>query len=197
MNKNECPKCGNPKTPWFSLCFDCNKKEKEKPVCDTCGVEVPEGHNLCKIHWIEKKNDEKKIQQIDYVKKQKEDTYREKYEGKYHSPFGKVKSMSELLIAYFLHLNQLNVTYEMKMQIGDQILRPDFAINDGKGNTILLEHFGSLNSNEDFKIPLYVKFCKENPNCFFVCTREKDIYNLKDNLGTKLNDAPLKRAFWN
>ena len=196
MSKNECPKCGKPKTPWFDLCFDCNKKEKDSPTCDTCGVEVPDGHNLCKTHWIEKKNDEKKIQQIDYVKKQKEDTYREKYEGKYHSPFGKVKSKSELLIAYFLHSNDIKTHYEMKMDIGRDV-RPDFVCEDGKGNYVIVEHFGSQNSNEDWKIPLYTKFCNENKNYFFVYTNEEDMFNLKDTLGTRFNKStPLKKPCW-
>jgi len=142
MNKNVCPKCGNEKKPWFELCFDCNEKEKQKPTCEVCGKEVPEGHYLCTEHWKEKQEEKKKLKQIDYVKDKKETDFREKFEGKYHSPFGKVKSKSELLIAYFLHLNGIKVNYEVSMQIGDQNLRPDFVIEDDKGNMIILEHFG-------------------------------------------------------
>lgn len=197
MNKNICPKCGNPKKPWFDLCFDCNEKEKQKPTCEVCGKEVPEGHYLCAEHWKEKQEEKKKLKQIDYVKEKKETDFREKFEGKYHSPFGKVKSKSELLIAYFLHLNGIKVNYEISMQIGDQNLRPDFVIEDDKGNTIILEHFGSEKSKEEWKIPLYTKFCKENERCFFIYTNEDDIFNLKDALGMKFNkETPLKKAIW-
>jgi len=192
-----CPKCGNQKKPWFELCFDCNEEEKRRPTCEICGIDVPEGHNLCKPHWKEKQEDKKKLKQIDYVKGKKETDFREKFEGKYYSPFGKVKSKSELLIAYFLHLNGIKVNYEMSMQIGDQNLRPDFVIDDDKGNTIILEHFGSEKSKEEWKVPLYSKFCKENANCFFIYTKEEDIYNLRDALGVKFNkETPLKRAIW-
>ncbi|MGY4884439.1 MAG: hypothetical protein ACP5NZ_02560 [Nanobdellota archaeon] len=197
MNKNICPKCGNPKKPWFEFCFDCNEKEKQKPTCEVCGKEVPEGHYLCKQHWEEKKEEEKKLRQLDYVKDKKETDFREKFEGKYHSPFGKVKSKSELLIAYFLHLNGIKVNYEVSMQIGDQNLRPDFVIEDDRGNMIILEHFGSERSKEEWKIPIYTKFCKENERCFFIHTNEDDIFNLKDALGIKFNkETPLKKAIW-
>lgn len=197
IDKKICPKCGKPKMPWFEFCFDCNKKEKQKPRCEICGIEVQEGHILCKEHWIEREEAKKKIKQIDYVKEKKETDFREKFEGKYHSAFGKVKSKSELLIAYFLHLNGLKVSYEMSMQIGDQNLRPDFVIEDDNGNIIILEHFGSEKSKEEWKIPLYTKFCKENKKCSFIYTNEEDIFNLKDNLGMKFNkETPLKRALW-
>jgi hypothetical protein len=196
-NSSICPNCGNYKKPWFTLCFDCNKKENDRPACEICGIGVPEGHNLCKEHWIEKKNEEKKLKQIDYVKEKKKNDFRDKFEGKYHSPFGKVKSKSELLIAYFLHLNGLTVNYEMPMTIGEQSLRPDFIIDDGKGNLIILEHFGSERSNEDWKIQVYKKFCKENPGCYFIYTNEQDVYNLKDCLGMKFNkETPLHKAIW-
>lgn len=197
MSKTTCPKCGSPKYPWFELCFNCNEKEKQKPTCEICGKEVPEGHNLCKEHWLEKQEEKKKLKQIDYVKGKKETDFKEKFEGKYHSPFGKVKSKSELLIAYFLHLNGIKVNYEVSMQIGDQNLRPDFVIEDDKGNTIILEHFGSEKSKEEWKIPIYTKFCKENERCFFIYTNEDDIFNLKDALGMKFNkETPLKKAIW-
>ncbi len=196
-NSSSCPKCGNYKKPWFNLCFDCNKKENQKPSCEICGIEIPEGHYLCKNHWSEKKNEERKIKQIDYVKEKKETDFRSKFEGKYHSPFGKVKSKSELLIAYFLHLNGLTVNYEMQMDIEGQTLRPDFVIEDGKGNFIILEHFGSEQSNEKWKLSIYKKFCEKNPDCFFIHTREKDIYNLKDCLGSKFNkQTPLHKSIW-
>ena len=178
MSKTICPKCGNPKKPWFELCFDCNEKEKQKPTCEVCGAEVPEGHYLCKEHWKEKQEEKKKLKQIDYVKDKKISEYREKFEGKYHSPFGKVKSKSELLIAYFLHQNGIRVNYEVSMYIKDQNLRPDFVIEDEGGNTIILEHFGSEKSKEDWKIPLYTEHCKKHPKHFFICTHEKDIFNL-------------------
>jgi len=197
MQNTICPKCGNPKKPWFELCFDCNELERQKPMCEVCGKSIPEGHYLCTEHWKEKQEGKKKIEQIDYVKDKKIIEFKEKFEGKYYSPFGKVKSKSELLIAYFLHQNGIKVIYEMSMQIGNQNLRPDFVIDDDKGNTIILEHFGSEKSKEEWKIPIYLKFCKENAGCFFIRTNEEDIYNLKDTLGMKFNkETPLKKAIW-
>ena len=83
MSKTTCPNCGNPKKPWFNLCFDCNEKEKQKPTCEVCGEEVPEGHTLCKQHWKEKQEQKKKLKQIDYVKGKKETDFREKFQGKF------------------------------------------------------------------------------------------------------------------
>lgn len=192
-----CPNCGNQKKPWFGLCFDCNEKEKEQPKCEICRKEVPEGHNLCKPHWMEREAEKKKLKQIDYVKSKKETDFREKFEGIYHSPFGKVKSKSELLIAYFLQLNGLRARYEESIHIKNQNLRPDFIIEDEDGNTIILEHFGSEKSKEEWKVPLYTKFCKENPKCFFISTVEKDICNLRDSLIMKFHkETPLNKSIW-
>ena len=196
-NSLVCPNCGKSKKSWFKLCFDCNAKEKEKPSCEVCGKEVSEGHYLCKEHWKEKQEGKKKLEQIDYVKSKKETDFREKFEGKYHSPFGKVKSKSELLIAYFLHLNGLRARYEESIHIGDQNLRPDFIVEDEEGNTIIIEHFGSEKSKEEWKIPLYTKFCKENSKCFFISTVEKDICNLRDALIMKFHkETPLDKSVW-
>ena len=194
---NSCPNCGKPKKSYFKLCFDCNEKEKQKPTCEVCGVEIQEGHHLCKEHWKEKQDKKKELRQVDYVKDKKETDFREKFEGRFHSPFGKVKSKSELLIAYFLHLNGLKARYEESIYIGEQNLRPDFIIEDDGGNTIILEHFGSDKSKEDWKIPLYTKFCKENDRCFFICTVEEDMFNLRDALIMKFNNnTPLKKSIW-
>jgi len=98
--------------PWFDLCFDCNEKEKQKPTCEICGKEVPEGHYLCTEHWKEKKEEEKKLKQIDYVKDKKETDFREKFEGKFYFNGQKVKSKSELLLLYFFEANGLRPRYE-------------------------------------------------------------------------------------
>ena len=71
MDKNICPNCGNDKKPWFALCWNCSEKEKQKPKCEVCGIEVPEGHTLCKAHWKEKFEDKKQLNSIDYVKNKK------------------------------------------------------------------------------------------------------------------------------
>jgi hypothetical protein len=102
MDKNTCPKCGKSKKPWFPLCWDCTTKETQKPKCEICDVEVPEGHTLCKEHWKEKFEDKKKIKSIEYVKTKKEIEFKEKFEGKFYFNSQKVKSKSELLICYFL-----------------------------------------------------------------------------------------------
>ena len=50
MTKGICEICGDKVRPWFKQCFDCTEKEKQKPTCEICGIEVPEGLNLCKPH---------------------------------------------------------------------------------------------------------------------------------------------------
>ena len=57
--KGKCENCGKPIKSWFKLCVDCNNKEKQKPTCEVCGVDVPEKHNLCKTHWLERKRNGK------------------------------------------------------------------------------------------------------------------------------------------
>jgi hypothetical protein len=97
----KCPNCGNPMRGWFKLCFDCNQKVKQKPTCEKCDVEVPEGHTLCKPHW--KKKQEKK----------KNGNFRDKFEGKYYFNGMKVKSKSELL--YCIFLKQMVCIHVMKI----------------------------------------------------------------------------------
>jgi len=199
MSKTVCPKCGKTKQPWFDLCFDCNEKEKQKPKCEVCGIEVQEGHYLCKIHWKEREEQKKKLNQIDYVKDKKQEEFKEKFEGTYYYNSQKVKSKSELLICYFLSANQVQFAYERLMDIGGE-LRPDFIIEDSKGHFIILEHFGLEDKKYlercSEKINKYKKFCEENKEFSFVSTNEADIHDLKDKLGKKLNETPLKRAMW-
>lgn len=199
MSRNECPNCGNPKKPWFNLCFDCNEKEKQKPTCEVCGIEIPEGHNLCKSHWIEKQEEKKKLKQINYVKGKKETDFREKFEGKFYFNGQKVKSKSELLLLYFFEANCLRPRYEDRMELEGKEYRPDFIIEEGD-NIIIIEHFGGdgeeYNGRKEEKIKVYEKLCKEKENWFFIWTDEDDMYNLKDKLGKKLNTTPLKRIRW-
>jgi hypothetical protein len=202
MDKTICPKCGKAKKPWFNICWDCTEKEKQTPRCefDGCNVEVPEGHTLCKKHWTERAEEKKKIRSIDYVKAKKEIEFKEKFEGKYYFNSQKVKSKSELIICYFLTENGLNFIYEPPMNICEKEFRPDFVIDDQKGNFIIIEHFGMDDkeylSKREFKEKEYKKFCNENKTFFFVSTDEDDIYNLKDKLGKKLNGTPLKKVIW-
>lgn len=199
MDKTICPNCGKPKKPWFALCWDCTEKEKQKPKCEICGVEVPEGHTLCKAHWKEKFDEKKKLQSIEYVKTKKETEFKEKFEGKYYFNSQKVKSKSELLICYFLSANGIHFQYEPMMDLEKEI-RPDFVIDDQKGNLIILEHFGmddeTYNQKKEAKEKEYKKLCDEQGNFYFVSTNEDDIYNLKDRLGKKLNATPLKKPLW-
>lgn len=199
MDKTNCTNCGKSKKPWFALCWDCTEKEKQKPTCEVCNIEVPEGHTLCKIHWKEKFEDKKKLQSIEYVKTKKETEFKEKFEGKYYFNSQKVKSKSELLICYFLTANGIHFQYEPLMTL-DKEIRPDFVLDDQKGNTIILEHFGMLDNGyltkKDNKEKEYSKLCIEHPNFHFISTTEDDMYNLKDRLGKKLNNTPLKRVIW-
>lgn len=199
MDKTICPNCGKSKKPWFSLCWDCTEKDKQKPHCEVCNVEVPEGHNLCKNHWKEKFEDKKKLQSIDYVKAKKETEFKEKFEGKYYFNSQKVKSKSELLICYFLSANGIHFQYETPITL-DKEYRPDFVLDDQKGNYIILEHFGmndeDYNNKRQQKEREYNKLCKENNTFTFISTEEEDIYNLKERLGKKLNNTPLKKPLW-
>ncbi len=199
MDKTKCPNCGKTKKTWFPLCWDCTEKEKQQPKCEICNVTVPEGHTLCKTHWLEKNEDKKKLKSIEYVKAKKEIEFKEKFEGKYYFNSQKVKSKSELLICYFLTANGVIFQYEPSLTLEKEI-RPDFVIDDQKGNMIIIEHFG-LN-DDDYqrkrtdKEKEYSKLCSEHPNFHFVWTDEEDMFNLKDRLGKKLNTTPIKRVMW-
>ena len=85
------------------------------------------------------------------------------------------------------------------MQIEGE-LRPDFVLQDNKGNFVILEHFGMNDPeylrNKKEKISKYNKLCEKEKNFYCEYTNEDDIYNLKDNLGKKLNNTPLKKALW-
>ena len=89
--------------------------------------------------------------------------------------------------------------YEPSLTI-DKEIRPDFVIVDQKGNLIIIEHFGMSDSDyqkkRTEKESRYLKLCKENSGIHFVWTDEEDIYNLKDKLGEKLNETPLKKPMW-
>jgi hypothetical protein len=200
MNKYTCPNCGKPKKPWFELCWDCSEKEKQIPKCEICAKVVPEGHHLCKEHWIEKQEGKKHLKNLDSFKTKKEIEYKEKFEGKFYFNSQKVKSKSELIICYFLAANEVRFTYEPMMQLEGKELRPDFAIDDGRGNTIILEHFGMDNSeynkSRESKEKAMKKLCEADKSFHFICTDEEDIYNLKDRLGKKLNETPLKKVMW-
>ncbi len=199
IDKTLCPSCGNEKKPWFALCWSCSEKEKQKPRCEVCNIDVPQGHTLCKVHWKEKFDERRQLQTIDYVKNKKVTEFKEKFEGKYYFNSQKVKSKSELLICYFLTANGINFQYEPLMTLEKEI-RPDFVIDDQKGNIIILEHFGmddeSYLANKKLKERGYKKLCSENSYFFFVSTDEEDMYNLKDKLGIKLNKTPLRKAIW-
>lgn len=200
MDVTTCPICGRYKKPWFQLCWECSAIEASKPRCEICGIDVPEGHTLCKPHWKEKFEDKKQLQSIEYVKNKKEIEFKEKFEGKFYFNSQKVKSKSELIICYFLTANGLIFQYETMMELSGKEIRPDFVIDDGKGNTIILEHFGM--EDEKYLIKRgekekeYNKLCKDNSTFYFISTDEDDIYNLKDKLGKKLNSTPLKRVIW-
>jgi len=199
MEATKCPLCGNPKKPWFKLCYACNEKEKQKPTCEVCGMEVPEGHYLCKMHWKEREEEKKNLNKLKYVKIKKEQDFKQKFEGTYYFNSQKVKSKSELLICYFLEANQVQFQYEPLMDV-DGELRPDFVLQDNKGNFVILEHFG-MNDTEYLrkkkeKISRYKKLCEKEKNFYCEYTDENDIFNLKDNLGKKLNNTPLKKALW-
>jgi predicted nuclease of restriction endonuclease-like RecB superfamily len=197
VDATKCPSCGKPKKAWFKLCYECNEKEKQKPTCEVCGVEVPEGHFLCKTHWQERQDEKKDLNKLKYVKSRKEQEFKEKFEGKYYFNSQRVKSKSELLICYFLEANHVQFQYEPQMDIEGEI-RPDFVLHDDKGNLVILEHFGlddqEYQRKKKEKIAKYKKLCEKQDNFYCEFTDENDMYNLKDNLGKKLNNTPLKKS---
>lgn len=199
-NTNACPICGREKPFWYELCWECNEKEKQKPKCEICGKPVKEGHTLCYDHYLEKQEEKNRIKKIDYVKSKKETEFKEKFEGKYYFNSQLVKSKSELLICYFLSANGVPFQYEPLLTINKKEYRPDFVIDDFAGNTIILEHFGmddkDYNERKEDKKKDYKDLCSKQTNFHFIETDEADIYNLKDRLGKKLNETPLRRVMW-
>ena len=200
MDKNSCPKCGNSKKYFFPLCYDCSLLEKQKIKCDVCGVEIKEGHTLCIDHWKEKEGEKKKLKQLEFVEKSKKEEFREKYEGKYNFDRIPFKSKSEVILYMFLVQNGLHPRYEEEMNFNNHCYHPDFIIDDGRGNVIILEHFGM--SEENYingmkkKIIEYQKLCEDNEGFYFLYTTEEDLNNLKDKLGKKLNKTPLEKPHW-
>jgi predicted nuclease of restriction endonuclease-like RecB superfamily len=197
---NQCPICGKPKKPWFKLCYECNEKEKKIPVCEVCGVEVPEGHYLCKEHWKERKEQERDLKKIEYVKEMKKMDFKEKFKGKYYFNSIPLKSKSELIICYFFDKNKIPVAYERTITLNGIDYKPDFIIEDKDNNTIIIEHFGY--DGEEYvkkkkeKIRQYKKLCDEKSKFYFIMTDEDDIKDINERLGKKLNETPLKRAYW-
>lgn len=199
MGNTDCPRCGKFKRPWFQLCFDCSLKEKQKPRCEVCGEAVKEEFDLCIKHWKEKQEEKRKLKQIEFIESMKKEEFRQKYEGKYDFNCIPFKSKSEVIIYLFLLHNGLHPRYEEPMNFDGHSYHPDFIIDEGN-NTIIIEHFGKkeeeyLNQMKD-KIETYNKLCKKHENFHFIYTTEKDLYNLKDKLGSKLNKTPLVRPRW-
>lgn len=201
MSQNKCPNCNKFKKPWFELCWECTEKENKKPTCDICGTKVPEGHNLCKKHWLEKQEASKKIKKAEFIKEKISENFKEKFEGKFNSPYGKVKSKSELLLTYFFYSNGLSkVLYEKSLFL-EKEYKPDFTIEDEKGNVIIFEHFSEMDEKYiekmKQKINSYENFCKKNKECYFIYSLEKDLNNLSDNIGRLFNEkTPIKKAIW-
>jgi predicted nuclease of restriction endonuclease-like RecB superfamily len=199
-NKTTCPQCGQPKKPWFELCWTCGERERQKPTCEVCGVKVEDWQTLCDQHWLEKKRGEKSTPKAKTTKKKNQTDYQEKYQGKFYFNSQRIKSKSELLICYFLTANQIQFQYETPLFINDKRYRPDFVLDDGKGHLVILEHFGGDSEaylkRKRTKIKEYTALCKQSPEFHFVWTDEADIYNLKERLGDKLNQTPIKKPLW-
>ncbi|MCD4770834.1 hypothetical protein K8R30_00275 [archaeon] len=205
IGTNKCPNCGENKKPWFPLCWKCSEKEKNKPICEKCGKHTSNGKPLCLDCWKEKEEAKKEIKKVDYVKKTKVKDYKKNFEsGKiYDSPFGKVRSKSELIIAIFLHANDFKkIEYEKTLFINDVYYKPDFIIQEDN-KTVILEHFG-MSGDEDYdknmehKKEIFTKYCKENEGIEFIYTTEEDIKNIKDKLGYRFNkNTSIHRDMWN
>lgn len=200
INKTNKCECGKVKKPWFPKCFECIQKDNQKPKCEICNKEIPEGHNLCKEHWKEQQEAKKKIKQVEYVQKKVKTDFKEKFEGKYYFNSQKMKSKSELLICYFLTANDINFTYEPPMNLNGHVVRPDFILHDKKGNSIILEHFGmdsiEYKKKQEIKEKEYRELCKKEKEYYFVSTNEEDMFDLKEKLGNKLNKTPINKVMW-
>ena len=146
-NSTKCLICGKPKKSWYKLCYECNEKEKQKPTCEICGIEVPQGHFLCNKHWKERMDEKKDLNKIKYVKSKKEKEFKEKFEGKYYFNSMKIKSKSELLICYFLFANGIN----MRVSSGF------FTVNE---NSLSWEcHFNAFLFKSFFYGEIYLLLC--------------------------------------
>ena len=172
--------------PWFKLCFDCNQKLKQTPSCEQCNLAIPEGHTLCKVHWKEKQD------------KLTKNNFRDKFEGRFYFNGMKVKSKSELLLLYFFEANELHPRYEDLIMFNEHEYRPDFIVEKAD-DIVIIEHFGlngeDYEKRKELKIKDYTKLCKDS-HWFFISTDESDMYNLKETLGKKLNQTPLKKVRW-
>jgi len=106
-NPSKCPNCGKPKKTWFKLCYECNEKEKQKPTCEVCGIEVPVGWFLCNDHYKERNEKKTDLRKIKYVKSKKEKQFKDKFKGKFYFNSQRVKSKSELYIYFLIYLKIL------------------------------------------------------------------------------------------
>ncbi len=103
-----------------------------------------------------------------------------------------MKSKSELIIAYFLKLNNLNFTHEPILFINNKEYRPDFLIQDN----IILEHFGRKEKAYTKKMKNKIKMYEQLKDFHFVWTDEEDLNDLQQHLGRKLNKTPLSKPTW-
>lgn len=213
MSSTKCPECGNYKKPWFPKCYDCIKKEKKKPTCNVCSEEVPEGHTLCKKHWLEAQDSKKKIRQTEYVKKQKEKEIKEIEELKkkkqkevndryyrFNYDNNVFKSKSEFILYLVLSKNFKSVIYEAGNLCLPENYEPDFVIDDEDNNTLIIEHFGMKHKKyaetKEQKKLKYDELCKQDKKTFFIYTEEKDICNIRKALSEKLKNTPFNKVLW-
>lgn len=170
---NTC-RCGNLKGAIYQLCPQCN--ERKKADLATGVTTLPAFKPAIKKEFKETFGDGQFF-----------------YDGNYY------RSKSELIIALFLKANNIRFEYEARLNLNKEF-RPDFLIEDDRGNKIILEHFGLDNEgylkSKEYKAAEYERLCKSDRTYFFITTDEIDIENLNERLGRKLDKTPLKRPRW-
>ena len=99
---------------------------------------------------------------------------------------GYVRSKSELFIATFLQMNHIPYRYEAELELGDEIIYPDFTIRHPKtGATVILEHFGLYDNDRYFET--FLRKLRAYRRCNYI-----PYYNLLMTYET--NDIPFDSA---
>lgn len=166
-NKSKCITCGKP-TDGLLFCPSCYHKYKDKELL----------FKITKCTNVELLSDD--------------------YEGKYVCKDGHiVKSGAERDIDDYLFDHGIAHAYEKALPYGrdlKEVLHPDFCLKDylGKGNDVLLEHWGYNENNiqytktKKFKMKIYEELCSKN-KITLISTFPKDIIDVEASLNRKLN----------
>ena len=122
MSQKKCPECGKPIRYYYSLCYDCNLKDKQKPKCEVCGISVKDGWYLCNKHYNERKAQKEDLFKIKYVKNKKEKEFIEKFRGKYypHMCFCNLIEESQMVLPVVIFMQVLLYCTESESSSGGE-----------------------------------------------------------------------------